>query len=211
MKMKAPLIWAALSALALPAFAQDLVPGRGASYTWAEASYGAQYAGSGDQGLHAPGAYRIASSIRVVPHIYVVGAYTAADFRYESTSAASVGVGMYKPLTHSLHGVLQLMYDRLDVEDNGPDFEMKGPAAEAGVRWRPGASQLDLTLKRAFLESDPYQTNERYTSLNVVAVLPISETLGLSFRFERASFGGDVLDGLETDTYLLGLRYGIDS
>jgi hypothetical protein len=213
MMTTARLLAAASSVLALPAFAQEALPDRAPSYTWAELSCGTRHSGSEDSmnGISARDTCRIASNFRVMPNIYVLAAYTSARSQYGDANQASAGLGAYAPLHRTLHGVLQITYERLEYPDSGPDYEEDGVGAEAGVRWRPNAAQVDFSLKRAVLENDRYEIDNRYTGINFAALLPISAAWGLSFRFERLDFSGDFSDGFYADTYLLGVRYGFDA
>jgi len=215
MKMKGPLVLAAFSAFASPALAQEGAPGGSVSYTWVEASYGSQYYSRHDfGGARAPETLRIASNVALVPHLYLLASFATAGFPGERINAASAGVGAYAPLFDALHGVLQLTYDEFQIEDSGSsEFEEEGLGIETGVRWLAGRSEIDLTLKHAELEHEQYGGEDRFTSFNLNAIVPITGALGLSFRLERTSVSGDVLGSpseLDVDSYLLGLRYGFD-
>jgi hypothetical protein len=190
---------------ALAAFAQEGAAPDQRAYRWIEAGYGGQNISDEDGfGATAPGTYRIAANAPIGGPIYLVASYTGANYPFQFLDWLSGGFGVHVPFGPNMHAIAQLTYEQAEVQGFGED----GTGVEAGLRWFRDGTELGLSVEYSRLDGFGGFVEDQFWGANVVAVAPVTDRVGVTFRIERSYSSGDFFGDADVDTYLAGMRVG---
>jgi hypothetical protein len=213
-------IAAALAASA--ARADDAAPAEGArpvsarapSYRWLETSWAWNYAGLGDLRLRSDAGFRATTNFRLLPHLYLVGAFDYQDYNGPEFKFGSAGLGTYFSVYTSTDWYLNATWENANLDgDTGA-----GWGAQTGFRTlltRYG--EWSLYYKYSEYEDSAFpgagnskgfkhQNHNMGGSLS----LPLSKVLDLTVRIEnlnvKETAPGAAATNYDLENFLVGFR-----